>query len=333
MILAGDVGGTNTRLGLFDLDENLPKLMTIEIFPSAQHQSLEQIVERFIHQHAAKVTGACVGIAGPIKEGICETPNLPWVADSRKLAGLLHLDRVELINDLEANAHGISVLAKEDLVMLHAGRPDPTGNAGLISAGTGLGEAGLHWVEDSAQPFASEGGHVDFAPRNQLEIELLTYLLKELGHVSYERVLSGPGLHNIYKFLVATGRGEEPPWLREELQRKDPGAVISKVALERRAPVCEQALDIFVSIYGAEAGNLALKVLATGGIFVGGGIAPKILPKLKEPAFLEAFRAKGRMTELLKAVPIHVIVNDKTALLGAARVAFFGIRMGRWSGG
>jgi glucokinase len=333
MILAGDVGGTNTRLGLFDLEKNRPKLVTIEVFPSGQHQGLEQIVEQFLHRHSHEVTSACVGIAGPIKDGVCETPNLPWVADSRKLASLLHLDRVELINDLEANAHGISVLAPEDLVELYTGRPDPTGNAGLISAGTGLGEAGLHWVGDACQPFASEGGHVDFAPRNQLEIELLSYLLKVLGHVSYERVLSGPGLHNIYRFLVETGRGQEPPWLRDELHQKDPSAVISKVALERRAPVCEQALDMFVSIYGAEAGNLALKVLATGGIFIGGGIAPKILPKLKEPAFLEAFRAKGRMTDLLKDVPVHVIVNDKTALLGAARVAFFGIRMGRWASG
>ncbi len=331
MILAGDVGGTNTRLGLFELDQDRPTPVTIQIFPSGQHQSLEQIVEEFIKQHSHQVTGACVGIAGPIKDGICETPNLPWIADSRKLAALLGVERVELINDLEANAHGISVLSKEDLVMLHPGRPDPNGNAGLISAGTGLGEAGLHWVDEYYQPFASEGGHVDFAPRNELEIELLKYLLKSIDHVSYERVLSGPGLHNIYKFLIETGRGDEPAWLRDELQQKNPSAVISKAALECRAPVCEQALDMFVSIYGAETGNLALKVLATGGIFIGGGIAPKILSKLKGAAFIEAFWAKGRMTELLKGVPIHVIVNDKTALLGAARVAFFGIRMSRWA--
>ncbi|MBM3835988.1 MAG: glucokinase [Verrucomicrobia bacterium] len=324
MILAGDIGGTNTRLGLFELEQDRPKPITIEIFPSGQYSSLEQIIQEFLGQHPQSVTDACVGIAGPIKGHICETPNLPWKIDSRNLAQLLGLPKVELLNDLEANAHGISVLSKSDLVMLHPGRPDENGNAGLISAGTGLGEAGLHWVDEYYKPFASEGGHVDFAPRNQLEIDLLSYLLKTFGHVSYERVLSGPGLHNIYKFLVETGRGQEPDWLRDELQKKNPGAVISKVAMERRAPVCEQAHDIFVSIYGAEAGNLALKVLATGGIFLGGGIAPKILPKLQEPGFLEAFWSKGRMTDLLKAVPVHVIVNDKTALLGAARVAFFG---------
>jgi glucokinase len=331
MILAGDVGGTNTRLGLFELNQDRPQAVTIQIFPSGQYPSLETIVELFLKEHRQQITCACVGIAGPIKDGICETPNLPWIADSRKLAGLLGISNVELINDLEANAHGISVLSKEDLVVLHAGRPDSNGNAGLISAGTGLGEAGLHWVDEYYQPFASEGGHVDFAPRNPLEIELLVFLLKSMGHVSYERVLSGPGLHNIYRFLVETGRVEEPLWLKNELQQKNPSAVISKLALESRVPACEQALDIFVSIYGAEAGNLALKVLATGGIFIGGGIAPKILPKLKEPAFLDAFWSKGRMKDLLKDVPVHVIINDKTALLGAARVAFFGVRMDRWA--
>lgn len=330
MILAGDVGGTNTRLGLFELVRNRPKPVTIQIYPSGNYQSLEQILEEFLTQHSYPITAACVGIAGPIKDGICETPNLPWVADSRKLAEVLGLHRVELINDLEANAHGISVLTKEDMVVLHAGQPDDEGNAGLISAGTGLGEAGLHWVGEYYQPFASEGGHVDFAPRNEIEIALLSYLLKQFGHVSYERVLSGPGLYNIYRFLVDTGRCEEPEWLRDEIQKKNPGAVITKAALERRARVCELAHEIFVSVYGAEAGNLALKVLATGGIFLGGGIAPKILPLLQQPGFLEAFWSKGRMTELLKRVPVSVIVNDKTALLGAARVAFFGIRMSRW---
>lgn len=330
MILAGDVGGTNTRLGLFELERNRPKLVTIQIFPSRKHQRLEDIVEEFLKQNSLPITAACIGIAGPIKEGICETPNLPWIADSKKLGEVLGLHRVELINDLEANAHGISVLTKDDLVLLNPGKLDPNGNAGLISAGTGLGEAGLHWVGEYYQPFASEGGHVDFAPRNEIEIELLAYLIKKLGHVSYERVLSGPGLLNIYRFLVETGRGEEPAWLRDEMQKHDPGAVITKMALEHRAPICELAQNIFVSIYGAEAGNLALKVLATGGIFIGGGIGPKILQSLKEPMFLEAFWSKGRMTSLLKAVPVQVIVNDKTALLGAARVAFFGIRMSRY---
>lgn len=327
MILAGDVGGTNTRLGLFQLERNRPKQVTIQIYRSRQYSSLEEIVEQFIKDNPHPITAACIGIAGPIEAGVCQTPNLPWIADSRNVAEVLGLHQVELINDLEANAHGISTLSKNDLVVLHAGKRNASGNAGLISAGTGLGEAGLHWVGNYYQPFASEGGHVDFAPRNKIEIELLDYLLKIYGHVSFERVLSGPGLENIYKFLVETGRCKEPKWLRDEFRGQNPGAVISKMALERRSPICERAHDIFVSVYGAEAGNLALKLLATGGIFLGGGIAPKILPKLKERAFLEAFWSKGRMSVLLKSIPVRVITNDKTALLGAARVAFFGIRM------
>lgn len=329
MILAGDIGGTNTRLGYFDLEDRRPKSRLIEIFPSRKSNSLEEIVSQLIQKAPQKVEAACFGIAGPILDGVCTTPNLPWVVDSRKLAKLLGLDRVDLINDLEANAHGISVLRSEDLVELHAGKRDQRGNAGLISAGTGLGEAGLHCMGGEYQPFASEGGHVDFAPRNEIEIALLQYLLKKFEHVSYERVLSGPGLINIHRFLVDTGRGEEPAGLREQLAKENPGAVITKAALDRTDPLCEQAMDIFVSIYGAEAGNLALKVLATGGVFLGGGMAPRIVSRLQQPAFKEAFWSKGRMSRLLKDVPIHVIVNDKTALLGAARVAFFGVRIAR----
>lgn len=191
----------------------------------------------------------------------------------------------------------------------------------LISAGTGLGQAGLHWEGGCHQPFASEGGHVDFAPRNELEIEFLAYLLKSQSHVSYEHVLSGPGLHNIYQFLVETGRSREPQWLAQEMAGRNPSAVISNAAMQGRAEICVQALNLFVSIYGAEAGNLALKILATGGVFLGGGIAPKILQKLRDPLFLDAFTDKGRMTKLLREIPVKVILNDKTALLGAARVA------------
>ena len=329
MILAGDIGGTNTRLGYFDLEANRPRNQFLEIFPSRKAQSLEEIVAQFIQKRPQPVDAACFGIAGPILDGVCTTPNLPWVVDSRKLAQLLRLERVDLINDLEANAHGISVLKAEDLVELHAGKPDIKGNAGLISAGTGLGEAGLHRIGGEYQPFASEGGHVDFAPRNEMEIALLQYLLKKFEHVSYERVLSGPGLINIHRFLVDTGRGPEPAWLKEQLAKENPGAVITKAALEKADPVCDQAMDIFVSIYGAEAGNLALKVLGTGGVFLGGGMAPRIVSRLQQPAFKEAFWSKGRMSKLLKDVPIQVIVNDKTALLGAARVAFFGVRISR----
>ena len=322
VILAGDVGGTHTRLACFVLINGRPKQLAMEVYPSRQYGGVEEIVERFTDTYPQTFSAACFGIAGPIKNRICKTSNLPWVVNGDVLDGCLQLDQVGLLNDLEANAHGIAALEQDDFVLLNPGLSNPTGNRGLISAGTGLGEAALFWNGYRYQPLSSEGGHADFAPRNDLEIDLLVYLLESYQHVSYERVLSGPGLHNIYKFLVATGRGEEPAWLRENLEEQDPGAVISKAALEQHVPICEAALDLFVSIYGAEAGNLALKVLATGGMFIGGGIAPKMIEMLRRPPFVSAFWSKGRMTMLLKDMPIWVIVNDQAALLGAALVAF-----------
>jgi glucokinase len=244
------------------------------------------------------------------------------VVDGQQMAADLGVASITLINDLFANAHGIALLEESDFVILNPGVPNSTGNRALISAGTGLGEAGLYADgQGGYHPFPSEGGHVDFAPRNDLELDLLRYLMGRFEHVSYERVLSGPGLHNIYQFLRETGRGEEPAWLAEQIAQGDPSAAISKSALEGTSPICVQALDIFVSLYGAEAGNLALKVLATGGAYVGGGIAPKIIRKLSSTAFMKAFSAKGRIGSVLKDIPVRVITNDKAALLGAGRVA------------
>lgn len=228
---------------------------------------------------------------------------------------------MDLINDLEANAFGIAALTAADFLVLKEGVPDSAGNAAIISAGTGLGEGGLYWDGHQHCPFASEGGHADFAPRNELEIELLRYLLTLYPRVSYERVLSGPGLYNMYQFFRFLRHGQEPDWLHEQLRQRDPAAVISQAALEGKCQVCVESLDLFVSIYGAEAGNLALKVMARGGVFVGGGIAPKIVQKMKGPKFLEAFVEKGRMKALLDDIPVRVILNDKTALIGAARYA------------
>lgn len=238
--------------------------------------------------------------------------------DADHLATLFGFEAVALVNDFEANAFGLGALEAKDFIALNEGMPDSEGNTAIISAGTGLGEAGLHFEGQTRRPFASEGGHSDFAPRNELEIELLRYLLPQFHHVSYERVLSGPGLLNIYKFLRDTRRGEEPAWLAEDMQEADPSAVITQAALAGKSEICMRALDLFVSIFGAEAGNLALKLRATGGIFLGSGIAPRIIEKLKSPAFMEAFTAKGRMRALLEAVPVRVILNDMTALLGAA---------------
>ncbi len=324
MILAGDIGGTNTRLALFELVRDRLSQVVTEVYSSPEYGGLEEVLARFTATHSGNVESACFGVAGPVIDGICRTPNLPWVVDSRALATGLDLQSVGLINDLEANAHGLSSLGEADFVVLHAGERDANGNAALISAGTGLGEAGLHWDGDCYRPFATEGGHADFAPRSALEIDLLAHLLKSYDHVSYERVLSGPGLVNIYRFLVETGRGEEPPSLRDEIANGDPAAVISRAALEGDIEICVRALDMFVSILGAEAGNLALKLLASGGVFLGGGIAPKILAKLEEPIFREAFLAKGRMRPLLVAMPIKVVINDQAALLGAAHVALHG---------
>ncbi len=321
MILAGDIGGTHTRLAFFE--ERGGRLIPVAegTFASREHASLEAVLGKFLASHPLPITYACFGIAGPVRHGRCDATNLPWMVDSSLVAHELGLGRVGLINDLEANAWGIAVLEAADFAVLNEGSSDASGNAAIISAGTGLGEAVLYWDSKQHRPFATEGGHADFAPRNHLEMELLDYLLKQFQRVSYERVVSGPGLLNIYRFLRDSDRGEEPPWLAEQMRQEDPSAVIAQAALGGKSELCAQVLDLFVSLYGAEAGNLALKVLATGGVYLGGGIAPKIIGKLKDPLFLNAFTAKGRMKPLLQAMPVRVILNDKTALLGAARFA------------
>lgn len=319
MILAGDIGGTNSRLGFFDGDLRRPQFE--EVFPSREHRGLDEIVAAFVSKHRLSVGMACFGIAGPVREGRVEATNLPWIVDAAGLARCLGLARVWLINDLEANAYGIGSLAPEDFFSLHAGAPDAVGNLAVVSAGTGLGEAGVYWDGQRHHPFACEGGHASFAPCSDLEVELLQWLRGQLGHVSCERVVSGPGLLNVYTFLRASKRGEEPAWLAEEMRAGDPGAAISRNALSKRSPLCVQALDLFMRLYGSEAANAALKFMASGGVYLGGGIAPRNLEKLKDGAFLEAFLDKGRMRPLLERMPVRVILNQLTALLGAARCA------------
>ena len=295
MILAGDIGGTNTRLALFDGTPDRLNPLDIEVFPSPQFSGLPEIVRKYLAKHNQTVQAAAFGLPGAVVDGRVETTNLPWVVDSRHLAQELSLDRVDLINDLFANAHGIVLLQESDFVVLNQGTPSPTGNRVLISAGTGLGEAGLLAEAGGGfRPFPSEGGHCDFAPTNEIQVDLLRYLFGRFEHVSYERVLSGPGLHNIYEFLRDIKRAEEPRWLADEIKNGDPSAAIAKSGLAASAAIAVQALDIFVSIYGAEAGNLTLKVVATAGAFIGGGIAPKIIVKLKDGTFMKAFTAKGR---------------------------------------
>jgi glucokinase len=321
MILAGDIGGTNARLALFECAGGKLNESVGETFPTRQYQTLEEIVAKFIATHPAKIEQACFGIAGPVRDGRSETPNLAWVVDSRSLAQAAGVATLRLINDLEANAFGIATLSEKDFTVLNPGAPNAIGNQAVISAGTGLGEAGLYWDGKYHRAFASEGGHCDFAPRDEIEGELFLWLHKQYGHASWERVLSGPGLYNIYKFLRDSGRGEEPKWFAEETAHGDASAVISKAALANRSELCVKALDMFVSVYGAEAGNLTLKVMALGGVFLGGGIAPKIAPALKRPEFVKSFTAKGRMGAMLAGVPVSIILNDLTALSGAARCA------------
>jgi glucokinase len=321
MILAGDIGGTNARLAVFDVLDGHFSLISASVFPSREYTSLDEIVSKFVRTANVHPDAACFGVAGPVRNGRVEASNLPWIIESKRLAEELDIKKALLINDLEANAWGIAFLDPADLVSLNQVKGIPVGNQAVISAGTGLGEAGMYWDGTKHHVFACEGGHADFAPRNELETELLRYLRVRFGHVSYERIVSGPGLVNVFNFLRDTGRGVEPKWLADEMLHSDPAAAISRAAIDGKCGLSEQAIDLFVSIYGAEAGNLALKIMATGGIYLGGGIAPKMLPKLAGPLFMEGFLSKGRMQHLLEAIPVRVITNDKVALLGAARFA------------
>lgn len=323
MILAGDIGGTNSRLAFFEVENGRLHLVTEAVFPSRESRGLDEIVTKFVQGASkCKLDLAAFGIAGPVRNGRVETSNLPWIVEGSRLSKELHIDDVWLINDLEANAWGIPALGEADVVTLNRVKGTPVGNQAVIAAGTGLGEAGMFWDGKQYRIFPSEGGHTDFAPRDETEIDLLRYLRARFGgHVSYERIVSGPGLVNTYQFLKDTGRGEEPAWLRDEIVHGVPAAVISSAAMSGKCTLAELALDLWVTIYGAEAGNLALKIMATGGVYLGGGIAPKILPRLAGPLFMQAFLAKGRMQPLMEAIPVRVITNDKTALLGAGRYA------------
>jgi glucokinase len=318
-ILAGDVGATHTRLALFAADPRVP--VAFESYPSHDHAGLEEMAQTFLTSHPADLDYACFGVAGPVRDGHVKTTNLAWSVDAASLARALGLESVGLINDLAANSYGITELAPDDLETLNPGVVSPVGPVVVVSVGTGLGEAGVLPDGDEVRVIPTEGGHTDFGPRSELEIELYRYLAAEDAHVSYERVCSGMGLLNIYRFLRERSRAPEPPWLAAEIAARDAAATISRAALEQRDPVCVNALDVMVSIYGAEAGNLALKYLATGGVYLGGGIAPQILPKLRDGTFIRSFTAKGRFGELLEELPVRVILNDRTALLGAAHYA------------
>ncbi len=321
MILAGDIGGTNARLAYFQPQNGHLRLVSERVFPSREHSELGEIVSQFLDDSKTRPDAACFGIAGPVRNGRVETSNLPWVVEQSRLAKQIHLPATLLINDLEASAWGIGALAPGDLVPLNRVSMPVVGNQAVIAPGTGLGEAGLFWDGSRHHVFACEGGHTDFGPQGDLQIELVRFLKARFGHVSYERILSGPGLVNVYNFLRESGCGKESAEFAAALRKGDPAAVISRAALDGTQSLAEKALDLWISVYGAEAANLALKVMATGGLFLAGGISPKILPKLTGPAFMQAFVDKGRLRPLVESIPVQVITNEKAGLLGAARCA------------
>ena len=321
MILAGDVGGTKTALALFEVRRRALTVVREGVLPSQGFAALSDAIRQFLLEGApASIDAACVGVAGPVIDGRCAATNLPWVVDEASLAECVSTTRVKLINDLEAAGHGVLGLKRASLALLQAGEPR-RGTMALIAAGTGLGEVLLVWDGRRHHVVSSEGGHTDFAPRTDLETDLFRFLRKEFGRVSYERVVSGPGLYNIYRFLLSSGGAPEADWLRSRMETGDASAVVAEAALDHRDARAVQALDMFVSIYGAEAGNLALKTLAVGGVLIGGGIGPKIRPKLEDGTFMSAFRDKGRLSGMMASIPVHLVLEPRVALLGAAAMA------------
>lgn len=327
MLLAGDIGGTKTVLALFTEDIGPRYPLQKQVFPSKSFSSLEGIIHTYLQDKNVEISHAAFGVAGPVVRERAEITNLPWILDERLLERAFGLERVHLINDLQAVATAIPILENEDIVTLHAGSPEPGGTIGVIAPGTGLGQAYLVWQGERYQAFPSEGGHADFAPDGPLQVELLSYLLERYEHVSYERVCSGMGIPNLYAFLQESGRYPEPAWLRERIAAAtDPTPLIVRAAQQERAAIASATLELFVNILAREAGNLALKLLATGGIYLGGGIPPRILEQLQAEAFIAQFQDKGRFRPLLQQVSLQVITNAEAALLGAAQDGFLLIK-------
>ena len=327
MLLAGDIGATKTNLGIYSPEKGAREPLVESTFPSPKYPSLETLAREFLDTADVTVDSASFGVAGPVIKGQAKTTNLPWVIDEVQLRKKLHLNSVRLLNDLEAIAYGVPIVGPEDLHTLNEGVAILGGTLAIIAPGTGLGEAFLTWNRTRYQAHASEGGHADFGPTSPIELDLLQYLHDKFGHVSYERICSGQGLPNIYAFLKDRGYAVEQDWLAEQLKaRDDPTPVIVNAALDKERPceLCIAAIRIFVSVLGAEAGNLALKVLATGGVYLGGGIPPHIIPALEDKDFMESFTGKGRFSELLSRIPVHVIMNPKIALIGAA---YYGLEL------
>jgi glucokinase len=318
-LLVGDIGGTKTVLAIAEADVGAVRLRGERRYPSRDFSSLEDIVARFLVATNAVCKNAAFAVAGPVLGDRSEITNLPWDLDARRLAQSLGLSRAHLLNDLEALAWGISALGPDDLEVLHPGEANAAGNACVVAAGTGLGEAGLYWDGTLHRPFATEGGHTDFAPRDDLELALLRSLQQRFGHVSWERLVSGMGIANIYGFLLERHGAQTSRPLREAMAAGDEAAAIAAAAADGSCPLCAETMQLFMDLYGREAGNMALKHMALGGVYLGGGIAPKNLDLMRRGPFLTAFFDKGRMDALMRRIPVKIILEQRAPLLGAAR--------------
>jgi glucokinase len=321
MVLAGDVGGTHARLALVELDGRGARVARDGRYRSRDYPGLTPIVRRFYEEVGSQPDRACFGIACPVVGDDCITPNLPWTINARKLALEIGIPRTTIINDFVAVGYGIELLGPSDLATLQEGSPTPQAPIALIGAGTGLGQGFLLWEGKHYRVLASEGEHGDFAPSGELQSGLLQFLHRQFGRVSWERLVSGPGIVNAYQYLLASTVAPEGATVHDEMEQEDPAAVIIRHGLAKTDCLSQRALDLFCEIFGAQAGNLALTVVSTGGVYLAGGIAPRIVERLKEGPFLTAFLNKGRMSELLSRIPVHVIMNPNVALLGAAAVA------------
>jgi len=323
MILAGDIGGTKTNLALFKVVNNQLTIEVQEQFASQKFATFEEVIQAFKEKTGmGEIVSACFGIAGPVIEGHCRTTNLPWEISTTALQTFLQTDKVKLLNDLEATAYGMLYLPEEEFVNLNPTAKPSKGNRAVIAAGTGLGEAMLFDEGSRYYPIASEGGHTDFAPVTKQQDALLQWLRKRYPqHISYERILSGPGIYTLYEFLAQSGFAPQPFLMTNIVKGEDPSAMVSRCALEEQDVLCMEALRLFVEIYGAEAGNLALKSMSLGGVYIGGGIAPKILPFMKSEDFMRGFTAKGRFEPMLRGMEVKISLNPETALLGAVHFA------------
>jgi glucokinase len=314
-ILAADIGGTKTNIANYRLDGNGLEMLNQKRYLSKEHSSLTEIVHDF---SAGKLPDRiCAAVAGPVIEGKSKLTNLSWQLDSKAMSNDMKVP-VCFINDVEATAFGLAGLKENELATLQEGDPAIKGNIAVIAPGTGLGEAGLYWDGERYHPFATEGSHTDFSPRNEIDVEIFRYLQQQFGHVSWERVLSGMGIKNIFRFLTERRKETVPDWLAQRMKDGDPAAVISEAALKHEDPVCSETMDLFVRYFATEASCLVLKMMATGGLYLAGGIPPKILPLLQNDSWGKNFDNNGRMHQLSEKVPVHVVLNDKMALMGAA---------------